>query len=195
MSTTTLDGIGDATNVDSWELVHRVQQGDKNAFHLLYLQHASAVRSFLLSRTSDIHATEDLTSETFLRAMRCIGSLTYQGKSFRSWLLVIAGNLLRDQVKSSRFRNEMSCDISKQDLVVEPGPEERVLARLGRIDLRDQLDQLSEDQRTCLILRFQHELSVQETADRLGRTPTATRALQYRALRRLGVLLSLIDVD
>ena len=51
---------------------------------------------------------EDLTSETFLRALRRIDSFTYTGKDIGAWFTTIARNLVTDHVKSSRFKLEVS---------------------------------------------------------------------------------------
>lgn len=49
---------------------------------------------------------EDITSETFLRALRGISSARDQGRDVGAWLHVIARNLVADHVKSSRYRRE-----------------------------------------------------------------------------------------
>ena len=70
------------------------------------------------------------------------------------------------------------------------GPEEAVLQSLTNAELLTVVQQLSEDQRECVVLRFLQGLSVAETAAAMGKKDGAVKALQHRAVRRLGMLLS-----
>ena len=72
---------------------------------------------------------EDLTSETFFRALRSMSTFRWQGKDFGAWLMTIARNLTTDHYKSGRTRLEMTTeDMSPHDSATE-GPEAAVLAR------------------------------------------------------------------
>ncbi len=66
-----------------------------------------------------------------------------------------------------------------------PGPEARVLHRRDLDRLRAQVDRLTDDQRDVIYFRFVEELSLERTADLLGKTIGATKALQFRALQAL----------
>src|ERR687893_893761 len=88
----------------SWELVSAAQRGDQEAFGRLYGRYVGPVSRFLTSRVSDRALAEDLTSETFLRALRRIDSVHDQGHDVGAWFTTIARNLIADHVKSSRHR-------------------------------------------------------------------------------------------
>ena len=87
---------------DVWTLVARAQQGDGEAFGRIYDLYAPPVHRYLLHRLGDRTLAEDLTSETFVRALRRIDSLTFQGRDVGAWLVTIARNLVLYHVKSSR---------------------------------------------------------------------------------------------
>jgi RNA polymerase sigma-70 factor (ECF subfamily) len=81
-------------------LVELARGGDAEAFGLLYDPYQPAVYRFLAYRLGSATLAEDLTSETFVRALRSISSFRWQGKDFGAWLMTIARNLATDHVKS-----------------------------------------------------------------------------------------------
>ncbi|WP_299952487.1 sigma-70 family RNA polymerase sigma factor [uncultured Modestobacter sp.] len=174
---------------DVWELVRCAQSGDRDGFGRLYDRYAGVVFRYVLPRVADRATAEDLTSETFVRALRRIDSLSFQGRDVGAWLVTIARNLVLDHVKSSRYRLEVStADMREVDRATD-GPEDAVLRRMASAEVLAGVQQLSVDQRDCLVLRFLHGLSVAETAVAMGRKDGAVKALQHRAVRRLATLL------
>jgi RNA polymerase sigma-70 factor (ECF subfamily) len=77
----------------AWALVDDAKSGSVAAVAGLYKAHVNAVFGYVFKRTGDRHLAEDVTSETFLRALDKLGSVTYRGAAFRSWLITIARNL------------------------------------------------------------------------------------------------------
>ncbi|WP_369130297.1 sigma-70 family RNA polymerase sigma factor [Modestobacter roseus] len=172
-----------------WEFVRRAQQGDAEGFGLLYDRYVDVVYRFLLLRVGDRATAEDFTSETFVRALRRIDSLTFQGRDVGAWLVTIARNIVLDHVKSSRHRLEVTtADMRTADRATG-SPEDTVVQRLTDAELVACMQQLSADQRECLELRFLQDLSVAETAAAMGRKDGAIKALQHRAVRRLAALV------
>ncbi|TDQ05598.1 sigma-70 family RNA polymerase sigma factor [Labedaea rhizosphaerae] len=180
----------DPEHAEIWELVHAAQQGDTTAFASLYDRYVDVVFRYVLFRVGDRELAEDVTSETFLRALRRIGTVTYQGRDVGAWFVTIARNLVLDHVKSSRFRLEVvAADVADDTKQVQAGPEQQVLSNATRATLLACIDQLGDDQRECIVLRFLQGLSVAETAKIMNRNDGAVKALQHRAVRRLAQLL------
>ncbi|WP_236827191.1 MULTISPECIES: sigma-70 family RNA polymerase sigma factor [unclassified Blastococcus] len=178
-----------AGDVDVWELVRRTQAGDAEAFGRLYDHYVTLVHRYAYHRVGDRATAEDVTSETFVRALRRIDSLSFQGRDVGAWLVTIARNIIRDQVKSSRFRLEVStADMRDADRATD-GPEDAVLQHLTNEQLLACVRQLGSEQQECIVLRFLHGLSVAETAEIMGKKDGAIKALQHRAVRRLASLL------
>jgi RNA polymerase sigma-70 factor (ECF subfamily) len=172
-----------------WGLVEAAQAGDTDAFGQLYDRYVDVVHRYAYARLGDRTLAEDVTSETFLRALRRIGTVSYRGRDVGAWFVTIARNLVLDHVKSGRNRYEVvSGDPIEPELGIE-GPEPAVLRRLSSEELLRCVRQLPPDQQECLVLRFLQDLSVAETATVMNRNTGAVKALQHRALRRLATLL------
>ncbi len=170
-------------------LVDLARDGDADAFGLLYDHYCSSVYRFVFYRVSSQALAEDLTSETFFRALRSMAGFQWQGKDFGAWLMTIARNLVVDHYKSGRARLEtVTDDFTGQDSTTA-GPEEEVIARLTAESLLEALAKLPEEQQTCLMMRFLNENSIAETARVLGRSEGAIKQLQLRAVRNLAKLM------
>jgi RNA polymerase sigma-70 factor, ECF subfamily len=183
------DFPGPEVDVAAWELVAAAQQGDQDAFGQLYDRYVDVVFRFVLFRVSDRPLAEDLTSETFLRALRRISSVSYQGRDVGAWFVTIARNLVLDHVKSSRYRLEMTTADILDSSADDRGPEHEVVEEATAAELMRCVAQLGHDQQECIMLRFMQGLSVSETAAVMGRNEGAVKALQHRAVRRLAQLL------
>ncbi|GAA4292949.1 sigma-70 family RNA polymerase sigma factor [Actinokineospora soli] len=180
---------GAADHGEAWDLVRAAQAGDTVAFGRLYDRYVDVVFRYVLFRVGDRELAEDVTSETFLRALRRITSVSYQGRDVGAWFVTIARNLVLDHVKSSRFRLEVATPEIRDSERVEAGPEQQVMSKVTREALLACVDQLGDDQRECIVLRFLQGLTVAETARVMNRNEGAVKALQHRAVRRLAQLL------
>jgi RNA polymerase sigma-70 factor (TIGR02952 family) len=182
-------GVLPEEQVPVWALVGRAQQGDAEAFGELYDRYVTVVHRYVYHRVGDRALAEDVTSETFVRALRRIDSLSFQGRDVGAWLVTIARNIIRDHVKSSRYRLEVAtADMRDADRATD-GPEDAVVQRLTNEQLLACVRQLNSEQQECVALRFLQGLSVAETAAVMGKREGAIKALQHRAVRRLAALL------
>ncbi|MGW7535916.1 sigma-70 family RNA polymerase sigma factor [Amycolatopsis sp. NPDC054798] len=188
----------EVAKAEAWELVRAAQAGDSSAFGQLYDRYVDVVYRYALFRLGDRDLAEDVTSETFLRALRRITSVSYQGRDVGAWFVTIARNLILDHVKSSRFRLEVVTDEVAEPggvpggpvgPVAQAGPEQQAIAGATRAELLRCVAELGDDQRECIVLRFLQGLSVAETAQIMDRNEGAVKALQHRAVRRLAQLL------
>ncbi len=170
-------------------LVELARKGDADAFGMLYDHYQASVYRFLFYRTRSSTLAEDLTSETFFRALRSMTNFRWQGKDFGAWLMTIARNLATDHFKAGRTRLEMTTeDMGQHDDSTE-GPESQVLATLTNEVLLTALTQLPDEQRDCLVMRFLQGMSISETASVLARSDGAVKQLQLRGVRNLAKLM------
>ncbi len=170
-------------------LVELARGGDSEAFGQLYDHYHVSVYRFVYYRVGSATLAEDLTSETFFRALRSMGSFRWQGKDFGAWLMTIARNLTTDHFKAGRTRLEYATeDMSPHDSATE-GPETSVLASIANETLLAALTELPHEQQECLIMRFLQGLSIAETAKVLGRSDGAVKQLQLRGVRNLAKLM------
>lgn len=188
-ATTTRRPAADSDSARMMDLVERAQAGEAEAFGRLYDQYSDTVYRYIYYRVGGKATAEDLTSETFLRALRRIGTFTWQGRDFGAWLVTIARNLVADHFKSSRFRLEVTTGEMLDANEVERSPEDSVLESLSNAALLDAVRRLNPQQRECVTLRFLQGLSVAETARVMGKNEGAIKTLQYRAVRTLARLL------
>ena len=175
-----------------WPLVERAQQGDNEAFGLIYDRYVDTVFRFIYFRVGNRPLAEDLTSDTFLRAFKRLSSFTWQGRDPGAWLVTIARNLVADHFKSGRYRLEVTTgDVLDADRTDAPEarPENVVVDYLTNVALLTAVKQLNPEQQECIVLRFLKGCSVAETAQAMGKQEGAIKALQYRAVRALARLL------
>jgi len=183
---------GDAA-AEVWALVERAQAGESAAFGLIYDRYVDTVFRFIYFRVGNRQLAEDLTSDTFLRALKRIGSFTWQGRDLGAWLVTIARNLVADHFKSGRYRLEVTTgdvlDADREDRGPEGSPEAAVVDHITNVALLGAVKQLNPEQQECIVLRFLQGFSVAETAQAMGKNEGAIKALQYRAVRALARLL------
>ena len=170
-------------------LVDLARAGDCEAFGHLYDHYNSTVYRFLYYRVGSHTLAEDLTSETFFRALRSMSGFKWQGRDFGAWLVTIARNLVADHFKAGRTRLEMTTDDLSDHDTATPGPEDDVLVSLTNEALLRALHELAAEQQECLVLRFLQGMSIAETAQILQRSEGAVKQLQLRAVRNLAKLL------
>jgi RNA polymerase sigma-70 factor, ECF subfamily len=187
LATSSEDSEEDRTRLIA--LVELARGGDTEAFGLLYDHYHVSVYRFLFYRTRSAPLAEDLTSETFFRALRNMKNFRWQGKDFGAWLMTIARNLATDHFKAGRTRLELTTDDMGDHDDATEGPEAAVLAGLTNELLLQALTELPDEQRDCLVMRFLQGMSIAETAAVLGRSDGAVKQLQLRGVRNLAKLM------
>lgn len=146
------------------------------AFLSLYDRALPEVYGYLRRRCHDEAVAEDLTSETFLAAVRAIkqGDVLTVGVP---WLIGVARHKLADHWRRA-VRDDRLQGALEGEHVEEDDPWD---AALDRVQAFSVLDTLGDHHRSALTLRYVDGLPVPEVADLLGRTVHATEALLVRA--------------
>lgn len=175
----------DATSDD--EYVARTLAGEGEAFGALWDRHSPRVFGYAYRRLGDRHQAEDITAETFGRALAKLG--TYRGGGFRSWLFTIAHNSIVDEVRRRRPFVVLDTATDHSEL---PAPEDEVLATAEVSLVFDLLPRLSPGQREVIELRLAG-LAPQEIARVLGKGRPAIDMAHHRAVERLRSLLGVDD--
>lgn len=154
------------------------------AWDRLYAELAGAVAGYLASRGAA--DPEDLTGETFLQVARNIHAFDGSEGSFRSWVFVIAHRRLVDSRRANGRRP------SSYPLEFDPeggNVESEAMERLATSDLVTAFKVLTEEQREVLALRVVANLTLEETAEVVGKSVGAVKALQRRALETMRATL------
>jgi RNA polymerase sigma-70 factor, ECF subfamily len=166
-------------------LVQLAKAGDAEAFGQIYEEYVDVVYRYVYVRCGSHHLAEDLTAETFVRALRRLDSFTWTGKDIAAWFVTIARNLVVDHAKSSRYKMEITTGELLDADEAADAPEAEVLARMRDRRLLDAVRDLKPEQQECIVLRFLQGLSLAETAAVMGRKENAVKQLQLRAVRAL----------
>lgn len=175
------ESIGRGTQAEERLLVEAAQK-DPARFGDLYELHFELVYAFVWRRVGSREVAEDLTSEVFHKALANLHRFEWRGVPFGAWLLKIAANAITDQAQ--RRRQELSFD-DPPEISAKPRMEQaQDLARLFRL-----VNELPQDQRNVVVMRFAEEKSIREAAQQLGRSEGAVKQLQFRALENLRVRL------
>ncbi len=168
------------------DLIEAWRDGDEAAAAALVRRHAAPLARFLAAAGAD-EDVDDLVQETFLRAFRRIE--TFKGvSSFRTWLMTIGSNLLKDAWRRRSRRPVVALeDREIVDQASDPQSEavaEDLAARLGAC-----VRTLPRLQRDVFLLRAQQGMPYEEIAGALGTTPGAARVHYHHAIKRLKALL------
>ncbi|MBI4233436.1 MAG: sigma-70 family RNA polymerase sigma factor [Chloroflexi bacterium] len=170
-------------------LAREAQKGDDGAFAQIYELFFDRIHRYLVVRIGDPAEAEDLTQEVFLRAMEGLGGYRWQGKPFAAWLFRIAHNLMVDRFRR-RERAGPSVPLeSALDLPAQEDVAGRAVVNMDVQHLQGALARLTELQRQAVLLRFIAGLSLEETAQVMGKNENAIKALQHAALQSLRRLL------
>jgi len=157
--------------------------GGRPDLHDLWQEHARSVFGFLAARVGRQRA-EDLTSEVFVRAARALPRYEDRGVPIRAWLFRIARNLVAETARR-QFPTPEGLSVGEARPAPGRDPGDEVSHREEVAKALRLLRALTQSQHDVIDLRFLRELSVAETAEVLGITEEAVRALTYRALNAL----------
>lgn len=174
--------------LDDETLYRQVLQGNKGALIELIQRYHAPLYKFLCRFSGDAVLADDLAQETFTRL------LTYQGvppARFKSWAYTVARNLARDHFKSAHYRYERMTDFQEDK---EGFSDDAGFAADDREAVIQALAKLSPDHREVLILRFYHDLKLEEIAD-VTRTPVGTvKSRLFHALKQMKGFLAITEV-
>ncbi|HEU4701326.1 MAG TPA: sigma-70 family RNA polymerase sigma factor [Conexibacter sp.] len=156
------------------------------SFSELYRTHLRDVYSYAYYRVGNHHDAEDLTEQTFLQAYRHYERALREsdGRPLRPWLIRIAHNLAANYYRDRARRPESAIE----DAAVISAPHTTETLVEGREELEQILagvQQLPDDRREALIMRFALGMDNREIARAMGRTDGATKVLLHRAIKQL----------
>lgn len=163
------------------ELINAWRGGDEAAAAELVRRHARAVARFLSAGGAG-DDVEDLVQETFYRAFRKIDGFR-GGASFRTWVMTIGSNALRDLRRRSRRRPVVS--LEDRDVPGTADPHGELVSSELAQRLEAAIAELPRMQREVFLLRAQQELDYEEIAAALHTTVGAARVHYHHAVRRL----------
>ncbi len=168
-------------------LLASARDGDSSAVIQIYDEYYQPIFQYIRLRVADPALAEDLASEVFVRLVRAFQAGSAPRETLRGWLFQVARNLIHDHL--GRQRQLPQTTLEEWMPADDDGPEQQVMRTLSTERMRRAMRLLAADQQEVVILRFGQMLSLQETADIMGKSVSAIKALQFRAVQTLRSLL------
>ena len=148
----------------------------------IYEEYFETVNKYLFCLTHDNDISEELTQETFYKAVQKID--TYKGKCKMSvWLCQIAKNLWYDQCRKNK--KVINIEENLFDVQAPESTENQVISNDEKISLYKKMQKLDEKTREVIYLRITGELSFKEIATILNKTENWARITFYRGKSKL----------
>ncbi len=174
-------------------LIHRAKRGDSEAFTELYNAYADKIYHYLYARVSAANIAEDLTGDVFVSVLEGLTAYEDRSVTILAWIYRIAHARLVDYYRSAG-KAESYMDIEKVQIGVDDGVDDLLMGRYRAEAVQTAMLSLSADQQQVIMLRFVEGHNLETTAELLGKSVSAIKSLQYRAVQSLGKALQPLNI-
>lgn len=158
------------------KLIHRIKKGDKKAFNELYKLTSGQTYFFILKIVQNEQDAEDILQESYVKMLEKIDEIDPE-RNFTSWFYQIAINKSKDLLRRKNKVFFESIDNEQYDFTIEDGTEFHPEEKVDKDELCAQvisaIDDLSTEKRTCIIMKYYAQMSVNEIAESL-KVPVST---------------------
>lgn len=171
-------------------LLDRARRGDQRAVMEIYEGYFQPIYQFLRLRTDDAALAEDIAANVFVKLIQALRGRNAPSHSLRGWLFRVARHELARQWGRDKRYATSALEEWESNLPDDADIESQYIRRLDANRARRALRMLTPEQQEVLILRFSQALSLEETADVMGKNIGAIKSLQTRAIQTLRGVLS-----
>ncbi len=185
------------TNMDldqEKELIRKAQK-DPDAFAKLYDHYYPKIFGYVLRRTANLDAAQDITSETFLKALGKLWQFEWRNISFSPWLYKIATNEINQCFRKAEYKKSISLEELQEqgfELLSPHDPESELIAAQERLkqhqdflEIQKRITRLPDKYQEVIALRFFEKKQIKEIAEILGKREGTIKSLLHRAVERL----------
>ena len=176
------------------ELVRQAQKAP-DAFAKLYDQYYPKIFGYVLRRTANLEAAQDITSETFFNALRKLWQFRWRNISFSSWLYKIASNEINQYFRKAEYKKSVSLE-ELQEQGFEPissyNPENELIEAQEKLkqhqdflEIQEKIVRLPAKYQEVIALRFFEQKQIKEIAEILGKKEGTIKSLLHRAVEKL----------
>ena len=151
-----------------------------DGFEDIYRRYFTDIYRYLLKLTHDASAAEEITAETFFRAMNAMDRFRNES-SVRSWLCAIARNIFLDRARKNSRESDLSDTLMMRIPDPKPDPEQTAMRRIEAENIRKILAGLKEPYRTVFTRRYAEDLSYAAIAEEFGKTENWACVTCHRA--------------
>jgi RNA polymerase sigma-70 factor (ECF subfamily) len=159
--------------------VRRARTGDADAWEALYRHAYPRLLAYARRRLAKPDDAEDAVSETMTRAVDRVGDFRWRDGGFEAWLFVICRNIVYE------INRRQGRSLPAAWAPPDPLPEELVLEGEEAAGIRAAFAKLNPEEREILELRVVGDLGAKQVGRLLGKSASAVRMAQSRALARL----------
>ena len=176
------------------ELVRQAQKSP-DAFAQLYDHYYPKIFGYILRRTASLEIAQDITSETFLKALGKLWQFRWRSVSFSSWLYKIASNEINQYYRRAEYRKSISMEELEEqgfELRSPHDPESELMEAQEKLkqhqdflDIQARIVQLPAKYQEVITLRFFEKKQIKQIAEILGKREGTIKSLLHRAVERL----------
>lgn len=170
------------------DLLPRLRRGDETAVIETYERYFMPLYQYARFKLGDRQQAQDVVSEVFLKLIETIGKPSAPRENLRAWLF----SLTRHQIVRLYGEPRQLSLEEVEEWMPSPSdqyPETMLGENIPLERVRHALRMLNPDHQEVLVLRFGQRLSMKETADLMGKSVSAVKSLQFRALDTLRLIL------
>ena len=164
-------------------LLKRISRGDENAFEELYEKYSQPIFNFILRIIKDIHKSEEICQEVFLRVFTHAGKFKPTAK-VSTWMYQIARNLSLNELRNKARHKEESLD-EKAEFVSSTETENILKEKNLQERISVAVSNLSEEHHTVFTLKHEQDLSYEEIAKIMNCLLGTVKSRMYFAIRSL----------
>ncbi|KZL91733.1 RNA polymerase sigma factor [Clostridium magnum] len=169
------------------KLVKRCQVGDKEAFQELISKYHPFVYKFLIKITANEDVAEDITQETFLKLIRNIEKFDVHGKAkFSTYIITISKNCYIDYLrKEKKFSQDLAIDENINAEDINTNTESIVLEKIYSKEVKKELENLSEEQKLAIKMKYIEGLTLKEIGEKLELEPKTVKSRIHNGIVKL----------
>jgi RNA polymerase sigma-70 factor (ECF subfamily) len=168
--------------INEKEIVANCQKGKVEDFSVLYYQYVRKIYKFIYYKVQHRETAEDLTSQTFIKALEKINSFSNEKSSFSTWVYAIARNNVIDhyRTKKNNFDINDVWDLKDNTDIERDTDLKRKLEKV-EVYLKD----LKPEQREIVMLRVWGDMSYREIAEATGKSEANCKMIFFRVIKKL----------
>jgi RNA polymerase sigma-70 factor (ECF subfamily) len=180
--------------IEEKELVRQAQKAP-DAFAKLYDQYYPKIFGYVLRRSANLEAAQDITSETFLKALGKLWQFQWRNVSFSSWIYKIATNEINQYFRKAEYKKSVSLEQLQEqgfELLSPYDPESELIEAQERLEqhqdfleIQKKIVQLPAKYQEVIALRFFEKKQIKEIAEILGKREGTIKSLLHRGVERL----------
>src|SRR2546422_7593670 len=169
------------------QVVARARRFDEAALAEIYSTYHPKIYNYGLVHLGNVQAAEDLASEVMLKILESIDRYSFRGIAFSAWVFRIARNRLIDLQRRRNRRREIDLPSS----IAGDNLTQRLAERdIDRGQILAALSRLTEEQRQVMVLRFLQGFDNASVSRIIGRSQSAVKSLQHRALNSMRKMMT-----